>query len=195
MHKILVILVTNRSARNGHKVADWFMQHASKDKRYSFELIDLADLGLPWLDEPLPPKLSTDYTHDYTRAWAKKVADADGYILITPEYNHSYSAVLKNALDYLYYEWGQKPVGFIGYGVEYGYRAVEHLRQVAVKLRMAPMSHQVEIHIFKQQTQDGVFTASDKNIREAETVLDQLDWWATALSEARGARPYDITPL
>jgi NAD(P)H-dependent FMN reductase len=192
---ILVILGTNRTARNGRKVADWFMGFAQSDNRFNLELVDLAELNLPWLDEPLPSKLSTDYAYDHTRAWSKKIAQADGYILVTSEYNHSYPAVLKNAIDYLYYEWGQKPVGFIGYGVEYGHRAIEHLRQIAVKLHMAPMSHQVEIHIFKQMDEDGTFTASESNIRQAKTILDQLAWWTSALSSARQKKPYSIKPL
>ncbi len=194
-HKIVVILGTNRPIRNGRKVADWFMAEAAKDSRFHFELVDLSELNLPWLDEPVPPKASTNYQHEHTRSWAKQIADADGYVVVTPEYNHSYPAVLKNALDYLYYEWGQKPMAFVGYGVEYGYRAIEHLRQVAVKLRMAPMSHQVEIHIFKQQTPDGEFVASGDNMRQLQTLLDQLDWWAAALSEARSKQPYAIKPL
>lgn len=190
MHKILVILGTNRPNRNGRKVADWFVEFAARDKRFEFELIDLSELNLPWLDEPIPSKITTDYVHQHTRDWSKKVDDADGYIIITPEYNHSYPAVLKNALDYLYYEWGQKPIGFIGYGAQYGYRAVEHLRQIAVKFKMAPLSHQVEIPIFKQLNKDGEFVASDENVHQAEALLNQLDWWALALSNARKARPY-----
>lgn len=181
--------------RNGRRVADWFMHEASKDNRFELELVDLAELNLPWLDEPLPPKVSTNYAHDHTQQWAKKVADADGYIIITPEYNHSYPAVLKNAIDYLYYEWGQKPIAFVGYGVEYGYRAIEHLRQVAVKLHMAPMSHQIEIQIFKQQTPQGEFVPSGENMRQLQVVLDQLEWWSAALRRERKERPYAVKPL
>lgn len=189
MQKILVLLGTNRPNRNGPKVAEWFMNAAGQDPRFSFELVDLQQLNLPWLDEPIPSKVTTDYVNEHTKNWSKKIASADGYVIITPEYNHSYAAVLKNALDYLYYEWGQKPIAFVGYGAEYGSRAIEHLRQIAVKLKMAPMSHQVGINIFSQQ-KNGKFEPSVGNQKQLEAMLNQLHWWATALSKARAEQPY-----
>jgi len=143
--KTLIIVASTRPGRVGRPIADWFFaQAASQPSGVQFELVDLADWNLPFLDEPIPPMAHT-YQHDHTKRWSAKIADADGYIIVTPEYNHGYPAALKNALDYLYHEWAGKPVGFVGYGMGGGRLAVSQLQQVVEELQMRPLTEQVAI--------------------------------------------------
>ena len=131
---IQVILGSTRNGRLGDRVAAWFMGHASVRRDLTAELVDLRDWPLPFFDEPTPP-IRGGYANPAQRAWAAKVEAADGYVFVSPEYNHGYTAVLKNALDHLYAEWTYKPAGFVGYGgLGGGIRAVEQLRQVVVEL-------------------------------------------------------------
>src|SRR5262249_39145787 len=119
---------------------------ASSRDDAEFELVDLRDYSLPHLDEPLPPSLG-QYEHDHTKAWADKIASFDGFVIVTPEYNHSTSGVLKNAIDFLYAEWNNKAVGFVSYGGAGGARAAEHLRLVAGELQMAGEREQVALSL------------------------------------------------
>lgn len=184
MQKILVVLGTTRPTRLGTKVADWFMEATKQHPDMEYEFVDLVDLDLPLLNEPELAS-SGKYQYDYTKKWSEKVASADGFIFITPEYNHSYPAALKNAIDYLYHEWVKKPVAFVGYGGHYGLRSVEHLRAVGIQLQMAPINPQVEINHFAQMDENGTFKATEKNAREAKNMLIDLQWWSEALSAAR----------
>jgi NAD(P)H-dependent FMN reductase len=174
---IQVILGSTRQGRTGDKVAGWFMQHATARDDLDVELVDLADWPLPFFDSPVPPAFAPS-TDPRTLAWAAKVAEADGYVLVTPEYNHGYPAVLKNALDHLYGEWNGKPVGFVGYGGPGGgVRAVEQLRQVVVELSMFPLRHQVvlaDAYAAFDDTGTLVAGARAGAERQAAAVLDEL---------------------
>ena len=128
--KLLIILASTRPGRVGLPVATWFTEHADDDGRFETELVDLAKLALPLLDEPKHPRLR-QYTHDHTFAWSRIVDGADAVVIVTAEYNYGYPAALKNALDYLNHEWRHKPLGFVSYGgVAAGTRAVQQLKQV-----------------------------------------------------------------
>ena len=116
MIRIGIILGSTRPNRNGEQVARWIHAMASRRGDAEFELVDLRDYPLPHLDEPLPAARSSQYQHAHTRAWSSTIASFDGFVIVTPEYNHSTSGVLKNALDYLYAEWNNKAVGFASYG-------------------------------------------------------------------------------
>ncbi len=119
--------------------------NSTKEGDLSFELVDLADWKIPFFDSAMPPSMGT-YPAGITTEWAKKTDEADGYIIISPEYNHGYTAVLKNALDVIYKEWNYKPVTFVGYGaVSGGIRAIEQLKQVVLELRMIPLREDVTI--------------------------------------------------
>ena len=126
MTRIGIILGSTRPNRNGEQVAKWVYDVASRRGDAEFELVDLRDYPLPHLDEPLPPSMG-QYHNEHTRQWADKIASFDGFVIVTPEYNHSTSGVLKNAIDYLYAEWNNKAVGFVSYGAVGGARAAEHL--------------------------------------------------------------------
>ena len=157
-----IIVASTREARNGKKIADWVKHVADKQEGAHFKLIDLAEVDLPFFDEPHPPMMGS-YTHAHTKAWAKQVAELDGFIIVTAEYNHGYPAPLKNALDHLYAEWGGKPVGFVSYGVAGGTRAVEQLIPVTVQLNMIPLGGQVNLHIFTQMDEQGNFLPTERD--------------------------------
>ena len=114
-----------------------------------FELIDLRDYPLPHLDEPATPSMG-QYQNEHTHRWAKKIASFDGYVIVTPEYNHSTSGMLKNAIDYLYREWNNKALGFVSYGGTGGTRAVEHLRLIAGELQLADVRQQVALSLITE---------------------------------------------
>lgn len=184
MQKILVILGSTRPTRRGIKVAEWLKTVTAQYSDMEFDFVDLAQLDLPFLQEPQSAS-SGIYEYETTKAWSKRVAGADGYIIITPEYNHSFPGVLKNALDHLYHEWNRKPVAFVGYGGHLGVRSVDQLRLVACGMEMATVYSQVEIDIFAQVDENGNFTATPKNDAQAKRMLDELKWWAQTLSAGR----------
>ncbi len=149
-----------------------------------FELVDLRDYPLPHLDEPVPPSLG-QYQHDHTKEWAAKIDSFDGFVMVTPEYNHSTSGVLKNALDYLYAEWNNKAVGFVSYGSAGGARAVEHLRLVCGELQMADVRQQVALSLVTEFENYSVFKPGDYNLPALDTLLDQVIAWSGALATLR----------
>src|SRR6202049_4596456 len=112
MRRIGITLGSTRPNRNGEQVAQWVLEIASQREDAQFELVDLRDYPLPHLDEPLPPSIG-QYANDHTKDWAQKIASFDGFVIVTPEYNHSTSGVLKHAIDFLYDEWNNKAVRFV----------------------------------------------------------------------------------
>src|SRR4051794_4719061 len=176
MPRIGIILGSTRPNRNGEQVAQWVFEIASQRGDAEFELVDLRDYPLPHLDEPMPPSFG-QYANDHTREWAQKVASFDGFVIVTPEYNHSTSGVLKNAIDFLYAEWNNKAVGFVSYGGVGGVRAVEHLRLVAAELQMADIRQQVALSLITEFENFSVFKPGDYSVDALSTLLDQLiDW-------------------
>ncbi len=186
MQKVLVLLGSNRPGRNGEKVARWFKDITNQRTDMEFEHVDIDDLQLPMYNEPRSP-MEGNYQYDYTKRWSKKVADADAFVFITPEYNHGYPAVLKNAIDYLNHEWKHKPVGFISYGVNQGVRAVEQLCQVLRVLKMVPISTlpHVGFNIITEIDSQGNLLVHEGKAPAAQNMLDELKWWSEALSIAR----------
>jgi NAD(P)H-dependent FMN reductase len=184
MTRIGIILGSTRPNRNGKEVADWVLEHASRRDDAQFELIDLLDYPLPHLDEPIPPSRG-QYQHEHTQRWAEKIASFDGFVIVTPEYNHSTSGVLKNAIDYLYAEWNNKAVGFVSYGSAGGARAVEHLRLIAGELQMADVRQQVALSLLSEFEDFHVFKPGDYNLVALDTMLDQVVVWSTALASVR----------
>jgi NAD(P)H-dependent FMN reductase len=173
MPHLHVILGSTRQGRFGDRVSEWFMSIAADRPDATVELVDLRDWPLPFFDQPVPPMMG-DYGDPLQQEWAAKVAEADGFVLVTPEYNHGYPAVLKNALDHLYAEWVGKSVGFVGYGGPGGgIRAVEQLRQVVIELGMIPTRAQVAIPGVYRAFQDGA--PNDPVLeRTASGVLDEV---------------------
>jgi NAD(P)H-dependent FMN reductase len=184
MTRIGIILGSTRPNRNGEQVAKWAYEIASRRSDAEFELVDLRDYPLPHLDEPLPPSLG-QYQNEHTRQWADKIASFDGFVFVTPEYNHSTSGVLKNAIDYLYAEWNNKAVGFVSYGGVGGARAAEHLRLVAGELQMADVRQQVALSLLTEFENFSVFRPGDYNRAALDILLDQVVAWSSALAPLR----------
>ncbi|HUQ54985.1 NAD(P)H-dependent oxidoreductase [Lentzea sp.] len=185
MTHIGIIIGSTRPGRNGEQVARWVLQHAEQRTDATFELVDLKDFPLPHLDEPMPPMMQ-QYQHDHTKEWSAKIAGFDGFVMVTPEYNHSTSGVLKNAIDYLFAEWNNKAVGFVSYGGVGGARAVEHLRLIAGELKLADVRTSVSLsmhHDFEGYT---TLTPSDAQVATLSTLFDELIAWSTALAPLRG---------
>lgn len=187
--KIKIIIGSTRPNRFSEHPARWINEEAKKVAGLEVELLDLREYPLPFFNEPISPAMvKGDYANETVRKWAQKIAEADAYIIATPEYNHGYPAVLKNALDSVYKEWNNKPVGFVSWGGAAGARSVEQLRQVAVELQMAPIRNAVHIPLFwtlldeNGQLKPGAFDSLQDN---AKNFLNQLLWWAEALKKAR----------
>jgi NAD(P)H-dependent FMN reductase len=184
MTRIGIILGSTRPNRNGEQVARWVYNIASSRSDAEFELVDLRDYPLPHLDEPLPPSMG-QYQNEHTQQWAGKIASFDGFVIVTPEYNHSTSGVLKNAIDYLYAEWNNKAVGFVSYGAVGGARAAEHLRLIAGELQMADVRQQVALSMLTEFENFSVFKPGDYNRAALDTLLDQVIAWSAALAPLR----------
>ena len=185
---IEIILGSTREGRIGETVARWFTSVSADRDDMTAELLDLREWDLPFVDTPVPPAMRPP-TDPLVRDWADKVAEADGYVLITPEYNHGYPAVLKNALDHVFHPWNRKPVAFVGYGGPAGgVRAIEQLRQVVVELEMVPLRQQVMINRAYVAFDDEGRPREAWHAGDATRVLDELTWWARALAAARADR-------
>ncbi len=183
---ILVILGSTRQGRKGEAVARWFMERTGRRSEATFELADLRDWPLPFIDSPMPP--ASGQYDPAALPWAEKVSTADGFVFVTPEYNHGYPAVLKNALDHIYHEWGNKPGAIVSYGsYGAGYRAAEQLRQVLVELGVAPIRRQVGIPAVWAAFDEQGRIRDGAQDRSADALLDELLWWTAALRAARDA--------
>ncbi|WP_405889590.1 NAD(P)H-dependent oxidoreductase [Streptomyces sp. NBC_00133] len=184
MTRIGIILGSTRPGRNEEAVARWVYEVAAQRTDAEFELVDLLDYKLPHLDEVYPPSMG-QYVQPHTLSWANKIASFDGYVMVTPEYNHSTSGALKNAIDFLYAEWNNKAVGFVSYGSAGGTRAVEHLRLIAAELQMADVRAQVALSLFTDFENYSVFKPGDFQREALTTVLDQVVSWSVALAPLR----------
>src|SRR5947209_7166662 len=156
MIKIAIIIGSTRPGRNGEAVAKWVYQVASKRNDATFELVDIKDFNLPLLDEPIPPSMG-QYSKPHTKVWAAKIASFDGFVFVTPEYNHGTSGALKNAIDFIYQEWNNKAAGFVGYGSALGARAIENLRLIMGELQVADVRSHVGLSLFSDFENYSVF--------------------------------------
>ena len=182
-----VIIVSTRQGRLGPAVADWFHRQAQAFDGFDVELVDLADVNLPLLDEPHHPRLA-NYQHEHTKRWSAIVSRADAFVFVTPEYNFSTPPSLVNALDYLLKEWAYKPAAFVSYGgISGGMRSVMMTKSILTTLRMVPILEAVNLPMFAQQIDrtTGEYNATDVNAKAADAMLKELHKWAGALREMR----------
>jgi NAD(P)H-dependent FMN reductase len=185
--KLMIILASTRPTRAGSAVADWVRAAADQREEFDVTLVDLRDLDLPLLDEPEHP-MKGNYVHEHTRRWSALVDAADAFILVMPEYNHGYSAPLKNAIDYLHHEWAGKPVGFASYGgIAAGTRAVQALKPVLTCLGMMPLTAAVAVPMIGERVVDGAFKATKELDEALDVMLDNLPRDAAALRPLRAA--------
>ena len=183
MIKVGVVIGSTRPGRRGEAVAKWTLEKAKQSGKAQFELIDLLDHNLSILDEPSPPA-QHKYTQEHTKKWAALVDSFDAFIFVTPEYNHSPPASLKNALDFVYREWTNKACGFVGYGTAGGVRSVEILRLVVSALGMADVSSQVQLSLYTDFDKDN-FKPDPRNEKSLMNLVDQVVAWGEALAPLR----------
>ncbi len=184
MTHIAIITGSTRPGRKSLSVAHWVHEAASRRTDAEFDIVDLVEHDLPHLQEPAAAAMSNDYRDPRTRRWSRTIAAYDGFILVTPEYNHSMPGVLKNAIDHLYTEWHDKSAGFVGYGTHGGTRAVEQLRLVMAELQVADVRAQVSLSLFTDF--DGAeLTPGSHQAGALDTTLDQVVRWADALAPLR----------
>ena len=181
-----IFIVSTPPGRKGPRVAAWFEEGARQHDRFAIDVVDLAVVNLPLMDEPEHPRLRR-YQHEHTKAWSGRIERADAFVFVTPEYNFSTPPSLINALDYLVEEWAYKPVGFVSYGgVSGGLRSVQMTKQIVTALKMVPLVEAVSIPFFtKFIDSTGAFTPDEVQVKAASTMLDELLRWAEALKRLR----------
>jgi NAD(P)H-dependent FMN reductase len=187
--KIGVIVGTTRAGRFADRPTEWLMNLVKTRADATFEVVDLRDYPMPFFDEPRSP-ITVPPKSEVALRWAKKLAELDGFIFITAEYNHGISAVLKNALDYAYKEFNRKPATFVAYGSVGGARAVEQLRLILAELQVASLRHAVHIGYaeFVGMLMQGKTFADYPHLdANAEKMLGDLVWWANTLRAGRAA--------
>ena len=182
-----VVVASNRPGRVGEQVGRWFTQIALRHGAFTIRVVDLAALELPFLDEPQPALVGEPYEHEHTRRWSELTASADAFVFVMPEYNQGYTAPLKNALDFLYYEWVDKPVAFVSYGMRSGgLRAVQAIKPVVSALKMMPIEESVTIHL-RQTLKDNSLVPDQAHEDSAIGLLDELHRVAAVFGTLRGA--------
>ncbi|MCT9933610.1 NAD(P)H-dependent oxidoreductase [Planotetraspora sp. A-T 1434] len=176
MAKLEIIVASTRPGRVGLAIGQWIEGEAKAHGGFSeVELVDLAEVNLPFMNEPNHPRLG-QYTHQHTRDWSAKIAGADAFVFVMPEYNHGYNAELKNAIDYLHNEWQYKPVGLVSYGgVAAGTRAAQMIKQVLNVLKMTPLTEAVSIPFVRQFVDDEDHVSpNDVMTTSAKAMFDEL---------------------
>ena len=185
--RIGIIIGSTRPGRVGDQVARWVYEQATERDDADFEIVDLADYSLPHLDEALPAA-SGQYANAHTKAWADKIASFDGFVFVTPEYNHSTSGSLKNAIDFIYAEWNDKAAGVVSYGAAMGLRAAEHLRLIMGELQIADVRQQVGFSLMTDFENFSTFAPGPQHAKGISTQLDQVVAWSGALQGVRAAK-------
>ena len=190
--KVKIILGSTRPTRFSEHAGGWILEQAKKITGIEAEILDLRDYVMPFFNEAVSPSYKQEpYKNEAVARFTAKIAEGDAFIIVTPEYNRGTSGVLKNAFDWVYQEWNNKPVGFVAYGSVGGARAVEQLRLTAVELQMAPVRNAVHINapwLLRDEKGNLKPEALDSYQGAAEGLLTQLVWWANALKTARGTQ-------
>ena len=184
MLNIAIITGSTRPGRKSEAVACWVYEIAAKRSDASFEVVDIAAFDLPLLDEAVPPSMN-QYAKPHTKAWAAKIATFDAFVFVTPEYNHSTSGALKNAIDFLFREWNDKAAGFVGYGSVGGARAVEHLRLVMGEIKVADVRAQVALSLYTDFENFSTLKPGPQQEAAVNAMLDDLVPWGQALQNMR----------
>jgi NAD(P)H-dependent FMN reductase len=184
MIKIAIVTGSTRPGRINLGVAEWLLEKGIQRGDADYELVDIADYDLPLLDEAMPAGYQ-QYSNDHTKAWSAKIAEFDGFIFVTGEYNHSTTPALANALSYLNAEWANKAAGVVGYGSAFGVRAVEHLRGILSELRIAHVQKQGMFSLFTDFENFSTFAPTEMQAASVEPMFEQVVTWATAMQYVR----------
>lgn len=185
--RLAIIVGSTRPGRRSADVAAWVHEAATKRSDATYDVVDLADHPLPHLDEAMPPILGSD-AEPHTRAWASTIASYDGFIVVTPECNHSVPGVLKNAIDYLFAEWNHKVAGVVAYGAENGARAALHLRQVLGELKVSVVRQYVGLSLYLDFENFDHLAPRSQMAGNLETLFDEVALWGHALRQVRADR-------
>lgn len=197
MTTIGIILGSTRPGRRVQLVGDWIADNArARRDGVTYKILDLADFGLPILDEAAPAKFGT-YANEHTKRWAAAVDECDGFVVVSPEYNHSFTAALKNAIDFLSAEWANKAAGFVTYGIQGGIRAAEQLRVVFAELEVATVRDAVGLQMFSDfeitdPMEPGRINPGDHHEPTLHTMLGQVVAWSEALAPLRQDRELGV---
>lgn len=185
MFNLKIIIASTRPGRKGPAIAHWITTVAQADPRFAVEVLDLATINLPMMDEPHHPRLQ-QYQQPHTKDWSATIGAADAFIFVMPEYNFGFTAPLKNALDFLFNEWAHKPVGLVSYGgISAGMRAVQLLKPVLVALRMTPAADLPIPFFSKLIDAEGVFHPNEEMTKGAAGMLNNLAKWSPLLAQLR----------
>lgn len=181
--RLAVIIGSTREGRVGERIGRWFVERAGERDDMAVTAVDLADYEFPGR-HPAEPTAAI-------RSFVRRVAEAEAFVVVTPEYNHSFPASVKQAIDYAYDEWRAKPVGFVSYGCRStGLHAVDHLRTVFTALHAVTVCGVVAVDLLCNEPAPSAAPADDQLCRDATVLLDQLGWWGLTLRDGRAARPY-----
>ncbi len=190
MFQLKVITSTVRPGRHGSAIAKWIAEFAKTSGDFNVELLDLAEINLPLMNEPVHP-IMKQYEHAHTKAWSAKIEEADAFIFVTAEYDYSYPAPLKNALEYLVHEWAFKPAGIVSYSIGpfAGVRGAKELKNDLLSLRCIALAEVVNIpHLAEFITEDGVFSPGERILGTASAMLPQISRWAKGLKSIKEAK-------
>jgi NAD(P)H-dependent FMN reductase len=194
MTVISIIMGSIREGRFSEKPARWILQHLKRRDGVDARRLDLRDFPMPFFDQPVPPSTpgKQPYADENVKRWTAAIAESDGFVFVTPEYNYGAPPVLKNALDWVYPEWNRKAAGFVSYGSAMGARSVQQLRETAIELQLAPVRSSVHIPV---PTLWAHYKGGDVDAGLAELeapaakLIDDLLWWTAALKTARQGAP------
>lgn len=186
MYSLKIIIASTRPGRKGISVANWLIEFAKKNPSFTVEVLDLAEINLPFIDEPKHPRLQ-QYTKEHTKQWSKTIDAADAFVFVIPEYNYSMPPTLLNAIDFLYKEWNYKPVGLVSYGgLSGGTRSAQMCKQVISAVNMMPLSVAVHIPFFEKHIdENGKFNSYELLDKSAEALMQELSKWAECLKPMR----------
>jgi len=186
MIRLKILITSTRPGRVSPLFARWIEGLASTMPAFEVEVIDLAEVNLPFLDEAEHP-MKRQYAHEHTKAWSRRIDEADAFVVIATEYNFGFTAVFKNAIDYLFHEWKHKPVGFVGYGgVAGGTRSIQMMKQVLTALSMMPVVEAVYLPFYRHFLDtEGRFTPTEEQNKAAMAMLASVEKWAVALEPMR----------
>ncbi len=186
MYSLKIIIASTRPERKGISVANWFIEIAKKDSNFETEVLDLAEINLPFLDEPHHPRLQK-YTKDHTKQWSKVIDAADAFVFVIPEYNYSMPPTLLNAIDFLFKEWNYKPAGLVSYGgISGGLRSAQMCKLAMTTVKMVPLFEGVSIPFFANQIDEkGIFQPNEPENKSADIMLQELLKWTEALKPMR----------
>lgn len=186
MPRLSIVVASTRAGRQGPVIGRWVHGFATQHGGFEADLVDLAEVNLPLLDEAAHPRLK-QYEHEHTKRWSAIVEASDAFVFVTPEYNYGTPPSLMNALDFLFQEWAYKPVAFVSYGgISGGLRSVQMTKQVVTALKMMPIPEAVTIPFFSGFISDeSEFTPNEMHEKSAQAMLDELLRWEGALRTLR----------